>query len=86
MTRQERANKVRKKNYLTKYSDRARKVLEAILDKYADEGLEYIEDINILRIPPFTNFGSPVEIISEFGGREQYLEAISALETQIYSI
>jgi type I restriction enzyme R subunit len=86
MTRQERANKVRKKNYLTKYSDRARKVLEAILDKYADEGLEYIEDINILRIPPFTNFGSPVEIISEFGGRDQYLEAISALETQIYSI
>ena len=85
LTRQERANKVRKKNYLDKYSAKARKVLESLLDKYADEGLEYIEDINILRIPPFSNFGSPVEIIKEFGGREQYLAAISALENQIYS-
>lgn len=85
LTRQERANKVRKKNYLDKYSAKARKVLESLLDKYADEGLEYIEDINILRIPPFSNFGSPLEIIKEFGGREQYLAAISALENQIYS-
>ena len=76
---------MRKKNYLDKYSAKARKVLESLLDKYADEGLEYIEDINILRIPPFSNFGSPVEIIKEFGGREQYLAAISALENQIYS-
>lgn len=86
LTRQERANKVRKKDYLAKYSAKARKVLESLLDKYADEGLEYIEDINILRIPPFSNFGSPVEIIKEFGGREQYIAAISALENQIYSI
>lgn len=85
MTRSERANKVRKKNYLTKYSEKARKVLDALLDKYADEGLEYIEDINILRIDPFITFGSPVEIVKEFGGRERYFQAVEELEREIYA-
>lgn len=85
MTRSERAKKVRKKNYLTKYSEKARKVLNALLDKYADEGLEYIEDINILRIDPFITFGSPVEIVKEFGGRERYFQAVEELEQEIYA-
>lgn len=86
MSREERANRVRKKNYLSKYSEKARKVLNALLEKYSDEGLEYIEDINILRIDPFTTFGSPVEIVKEFGGRELYLQAIEELEKEIYAL
>ncbi|NCU41827.1 MAG: DEAD/DEAH box helicase [Candidatus Moranbacteria bacterium] len=85
MTRAERAKKVRKKNYLIKYSEKARKVLDALLDKYADEGLEFIEDINILRIDPFITFGSPVEIVKEFGGRDRYFQAVEELEQQIYA-
>lgn len=85
MSRSERANRVRKKNYLTKYSEKARKVLDALLEKYADEGLEYIEDINILRIDPFITFGSPVEIVKEFGGRDSYLFAVEELEKAIYA-
>lgn len=85
MSRSERANRVRKNNYLTKYSGKARKVLDALLEKYADEGLEYIEDINILRIDPFITFGSPVEIVKEFGGRDRYLFAVEELEKAIYA-
>jgi len=85
MSRSERANRVRKNNYLTKYSGKARKVLDALLEKYADEGLEYIEDINILRIDPFITFGSPVEIVKEFGGRDSYLFAVEELEKAIYA-
>ncbi len=85
MSRTERANNVRKRNYLNKYSETARKVLESLLEKYADEGLEHIENINILNINPFSSFGSPVEIIEEFGGREGYYEAISNLEKALYA-
>lgn len=85
ITRAERANNVRKKNYFDKYSEKARKVLEGLLDKYADEGIEHIEDINILKISPFSSLGSPIEIIEEFGGREQYFEAVESLEREIYA-
>ncbi len=86
MTRAERAKHVRKKNYLKKYSAKARKVLDALLDKYADEGLEYIENINILRVDPFSALGSPVELVNEFGGRTKYLKAVAELEEEIYNI
>ncbi len=86
MTRAERAKRVRKKNYLDKYSEKARKVLDSLLDKYADEGLEYIEDINILKISPFITLGSPVEIVKEFGGREKYFQAVEELEKEIYAV
>ncbi len=86
MTRAERAKHVRKKNYLKKYSAKARKVLDALLDKYADEGLEHIENINILRVDPFSALGSPVELVNEFGGRAKYLKAVSELEEEIYNI
>ncbi|MDL2121851.1 MAG: DEAD/DEAH box helicase family protein [Deltaproteobacteria bacterium] len=86
LTRRERANNVKKKSYFTKYGDNARAVLDALLDKYADEGIENLESMEILRIKPFNQFGSPVEIIKSFGGREQYLEAIKELEKQIYEV
>ena len=86
MTRKERANNVKKRNYFTKYGDGARKVLEALLDKYADEGVRHIEDIKILKVNPFDQFGSPMEIIKEFGKKTDYLKAVNELEKQIYII
>ncbi len=86
LTRRERANNVKKRNYFTKYGDGARKVLDALLDKYADEGVQHIEDLEILKINPFDQFGSPMQIISEFGKKKDYLNAVSELEEQIYTL
>ena len=84
LTRAERVNNVKKRDYFTQYGEQARKVLEALLEKYADEGIENIEDIKILKVNPLDQFGSPVEIINLFGGKQQYLQAISELEKEIY--
>jgi type I restriction enzyme R subunit len=84
LTRKERANNVKKRNYFTKYGEQSRKVLEALLDKYADEGIEDIESIDVLKVKPLTDFGSPVEIIGEFGSKEKYMEAVKDLETELY--
>lgn len=84
LTRRERANNVKKKDYFTKYGDTVRAVLDALLDKYTDEGIENIEKMEILQVQPFNRFGSPVEIIKSFGGREQYLKALQELEEQLY--
>ncbi|MFZ4725552.1 MAG: EcoAI/FtnUII family type I restriction enzme subunit R [Paludibacter sp.] len=86
LTRKERANNVKKRNYFTKYGDQARKVLEALLDKYADEGIENIESMSVLSVPPMNEFGSLTEIIKEFGSRDKYLEAIKELEVELYKI
>lgn len=86
LTRKERANNVKKRNYFTKYGEKAAKVLEALVDKYADEGIENIESMEVLKINPISEFGSPVEIVKSFGGRTQYLQAIKELENEIYSI
>lgn len=86
MTRKERANNVKKRNYFTKYGDQARKVLEALLDKYADQGIENIENIQILTIPPINEFGSVTEIIKAFGSREEYEKAIKELENELYNV
>lgn len=86
LTRKERANNVKKRNYFTKYGEQARKVLETLLDKYADEGISNIESIGILRVPPFDTIGSPTEIIDDFGGKSKYLEAIKELENELYKI
>jgi len=83
-SRRERAENVRKSDYFKKYGEAARKVLDALLDKYATEGLQHIEDMSILNVAPLTSFGSPVEIISTFGGREKYIEALEGLEREIY--
>jgi type I restriction enzyme R subunit len=84
LTRKERANNVKKRNYFTKYGDQAQKVLEALLDKYADEGITNIESFEVLRVNPFDEFGSPLEIINEFGSKENYLQAIKELEIELY--
>ncbi len=86
LTRKERANNVKKRNYFTKYGEQSRKVLEALLDKYADEGIENMESIEVLRIKPFDEFGSPIEIIKQFGSKEKYLEAIKELEFELYKV
>lgn len=84
MTRKERANNVKKRNYFTKYGEQARKILEALLDKYADEGIINIESIEVLRVNPFDEFGSPIEIIGKFGSKENYLQAVKELENELY--
>lgn len=84
LTRHERANNVRKRDYFTKYGEQARRVLETLLDKYADEGIEDIENIRVLNVRPFTDIGSPIEIIREFGSREKYLAAVRELESELY--
>ena len=84
LTRKERAENVRKRNYWTKYGDKARNVLNAILDKYAETGIEAIEDMKVLTVPPITDIGTPKEIIDSFGGKPQYLQAIRELEAEIY--
>lgn len=84
LTRKERANNVKKRNYFTKYGEQSRKVLEALLDKYADEGIENIESMEVLKVKPLNEFGSPIEIISEFGSKEDYLKAIRELENELY--
>jgi type I restriction enzyme R subunit len=84
LTRQERAEQVKKRNYFTRYGDQARRVLEALLDKYADEGVAHIEETQILTIAPFTEFGTPLEIIRAFGGLDQYQQAVHELEEALY--
>ncbi len=84
LTRKERADNVKKRNYFTKYGEQAKAVLETLLDKYSDSGIENIESMNILSITPFDLYGTPVEILKIFGGRNQYLQAVKELEQEIY--
>ncbi|WP_220814614.1 EcoAI/FtnUII family type I restriction enzme subunit R [Pseudomonas paralcaligenes] len=85
LTRKERAEQVKKRNYFAKYSGAARQVLEALLDKYADTGIESIEDMQILKIDPFSQIGAPLELVKAFGGKPGYQQAIHELEDQLYS-
>lgn len=86
LTRKERANNVKKRDYFTKYGEQARKVLETLLDKYAGEGVTNIENMDILKVKPLTDFGSPLEIIKQFGSKAKYLEAVKELEQELYKI
>jgi len=85
LTRRERAEQVKKRNYFAKYSEPAQLVLEALLDKYADEGLKPIEETEVLSIAPFNQLGTPVELIRAFGGLTHYNQAINELEYALYS-
>jgi type I restriction enzyme R subunit len=85
LTRQERANRVKKRNVFTQYGPVARKVIEALIDKYADEGVQTIESMDVLNVPPLTDLGSRVELVRSFGGRDQYLQALQTLEREIYT-
>ncbi len=84
LTRKERAERVKKRNYFSKYGEKARAVLETLLEKYADDGIENIESLSVLKVQPFDKFGSPLEIINLFGGKEKYLNAIAELEKELY--
>ncbi|MAO64099.1 MAG: restriction endonuclease [Balneola sp.] len=84
LTRHERANNVKKRNYFGKYSGTAKEVLESLLEKYEDEGLENLESMNILKLDPFNSMGTPMEIIQEFGGKDEYLKAIHEIEDELY--
>jgi len=84
LTRRERAEGVRKRDVFTKYGDEARAVLDALLDKYADQGIESVEDMGVLRVHPLAELGTPVELIKRFGGKDAYLEAVHELETALY--
>ncbi|WP_434660295.1 EcoAI/FtnUII family type I restriction enzme subunit R [Klebsiella sp. MISC125] len=87
LTRKERAENVRKRNYFTKYSDAAQTVLNTLLDKYADAGVQEIESIQVLKLKPFDSMGTLPEIIkSGFGDRNGYNQAISELESEIYHL
>lgn len=87
LTRRERANQVKKRNYFSKYGEQARKVLEALLDKYADEGIENIESMTVLQVKPLSDFGSTLEIVNGiFGSRDKYLQAVQELEHELYKV
>jgi type I restriction enzyme R subunit len=85
LTRKERADKVKKRNYFTKYGEQSRAVLAALLDKYADEGIGTLESARVLRLDPFKSMGTPVEIINNiFGGKDKFDRAIEELEQELY--
>lgn len=85
LTRKERANNVKKRDFLSKYSGVAREVLEALLDKYMNTGIYEIEKDNILNLPQFRKLGNQNKISSYFGGKEGYLQAVKELEEAIYT-
>ncbi len=86
ITRRERAIKVKKSNYFAKYGDKARAVIDALLDKYSDEGISNIESMTVLKVNPFIQFGTPLEIVDFFGGKNDYLEVVHEIENQLYSV
>ena len=86
LTRKERAENVRKRNYWTKYGEQARKILNALLDKYAENGIENIEDMKILTVEPLKYMGTPTEIVKVFGSKNDYLAALRELENEIYRV
>lgn len=85
MTRRERANNVKKRDFLSRYSGAAREVLEALLDRYMNTGIYEIEKTDILKLDPFAKMGKPARIAGYFGGRDGYMQAVKALENAIYA-
>ena len=84
LTKKERAENVKKRHYLYKYSDTAQKVIEALLDKYSNDGIKDIEDTKVLELKEFAQIGSPLKIVKAFGGKEAYQKAVQELENEIY--
>lgn len=85
LTRRERANSVRKRDVFTKYGEQAQAVLDALLEKYADEGLAPVEDLGMLRVRPLSDLGTAVELVKLFGGKKGYLAAVRDLEDALYA-
>ena len=84
LTRRERAEQVKKRDAFTRYGDQARAVLEALLAKYADEGLLNLDDTKILKIPPLDQLGTPVQLVRAFGGRPGFEQAVHDLQAALY--
>jgi len=84
LTRQERVAEVKKRDVFGKYGDQARAVLDALLTKYADEGMLNLDDTNVLRIPPLNELGTPVQLIKAFGGKAGFEDAVHALQNELY--
>jgi type I restriction enzyme R subunit len=86
LTRKERAENVKKRNYFAKYGEQAQKVLKNLLDKYAQDGLLTIESMEVLKLAPLNQLGTPVELVKAFGGKTQYLKALRELEQELYKV
>ena len=84
LTRRERATEVKKRDVFTKYGEQARSVLDALLDKYADECVLNLDDVNVLRIPPIDKLGTPLELVRAFGGRPGFEQAVHDLQSALY--
>ena len=84
LTRKERANNVKKKDFFSKYSADAQAVLDILLDKYMNQGITEVEDIKVLSLADFANYGKPAKIVKLFGGKAQYEAAVKELEARIY--
>ena len=84
LTRRERADNVKKRDYFAKYGEKARKVLEGLLDKYVEDGIVSIENNAVLKLRPFSDFGGPVELVNAFGKKADYEKAVKELEDELY--
>ncbi|AKB28784.1 Type I restriction-modification system, restriction subunit R [Methanosarcina siciliae T4/M] len=85
LSRKERAERVKKGDYFSKYGEQAQEVLDTLLDKYADDGIENLENMSVLKVQPFDRIGTPMEIVKLFGGKNSYLAAVRGLESQLYT-
>lgn len=86
LSRKARAERVKKSDYFSKYGEQAHEVLDALLDKYTDDGVENLENMSVLKVQPFDRIGTPMEIVKLFGGKSSYLAAVRGLESQIYTL
>lgn len=86
LTRRERANDVKKRDFLSKYSGMAREVIDALLEMYSDEGISQLENTQVLKLDPFNRMGKPAAIVKLFGGKDGYLSAVKELENEIYKV
>ena len=86
LSRKERAERVKKSDYFSKYGKQAQEVLSVLLDKYADDGIENLENMSVLKVQPFDRIGTPLEIVKLFGGKNNYLAAVKGLESQLYTL
>ena len=84
LTRRERAANVKKRDVFNKYGEQARAVLDALLAKYADQGVFNLDDVSVLRIPPLTELGTPVQLINAFGGKDKFVAAVHDLQAALY--
>ena len=84
LTRKERAENVRKRNYFAKYGEQARNILDGLLEKYVNDGVISIENTTVLKLQPLSDLGSPVELVKAFGNKVDYENAVKELEQELY--